>query len=168
MPDRDQSSRISRRRMIGAVGKAAVAIAILQPVLGTTIFAEPPSDAGVKRRRAGAGGVPVAGKAGIDRVVVLPGKTYLRGWAGYGAPPRQDRSRRAQTDSTPPVLTGPAPSVRWRKRSGPGRVTFADPTALVTTATFTAPGAYVVELTADNGETTASSTLNVKAELHPR
>ncbi|HKO14628.1 MAG TPA: beta-L-arabinofuranosidase domain-containing protein, partial [Gemmatimonadaceae bacterium] len=34
-------------------------------------------------------------------------------------------------------------------------------------ATFTAPGAYVLELIADNGETTASSTLAVKAELPP-
>ena len=33
----------------------------------------------------------------------------------------------------------------------PGDVTFADPKALITTATFTAPGAYVLKLTADNG-----------------
>ena len=35
---------------------------------------------------------------------------------------------------------------------GPGTVTFADPKALITTATFSAPGTYVLKLTADNGE----------------
>jgi hypothetical protein len=57
--------------------------------------------------------------------------------------------------------------VSWRKVSGPGRVTFKDAKALLTTATFTAPGVYVLELTADNGETTASSRLTVKAENPP-
>ena len=51
--------------------------------------------------------------------------------------------------------------------SGPGTVTFADPNAAVTTATFSAPGDYVLQVTADNGQTKASSTLAVKVELPP-
>jgi DUF1680 family protein len=51
--------------------------------------------------------------------------------------------------------------------SGPGTVTFADPNAAVTTATFSAPGEYVLKVTADNGKGTASSTLTVRAELPP-
>src|SRR5881227_2990875 len=30
---------------------------------------------------------PLNGTAGVDRVVILPGKTYLRGWVAYGEPP---------------------------------------------------------------------------------
>lgn len=37
--------------------------------------------------------------------------------------------------------------VLWTKVSGPGTVTFADPNALDTSATFSAPGAYVLRLT---------------------
>jgi DUF1680 family protein len=150
--------------MLGTVTKAALGVAILSPTLETA-FA--PQARAARRTRPTGHGPAVNAVAGIDRVVVLPGRTYLRGWAGYGEPPRRERRRRTQADSTPPPLTGPEPTVRWRKRSGPGRVTFANPTALVTTATFTAPGIYVLELTADNGETTASATLTVKAELPP-
>jgi hypothetical protein len=148
-------STLTRREMLGTVAAAA-----LYPVLRTAIAPE---------AEAATLGIapPVNGVAGVDRVVVLPGKTYLRGWAGYGEPPRRGpRPRNAPADSTP-APTGPTPTVRWRKRSGPGRVTFADPAALQTTATFTAPGTYVLELTADNGERTAASTLTVQAESPP-
>jgi DUF1680 family protein len=164
-----EPARISRRRMLGTVGKAAVAAAILQPALDTMIFPDTALAAGASRLARPRGeGAPVAGEAGVDRVVVLPGKTYLRGWAGYGEAPHPGRWRpRRDADSTAVVPTGPTPKVRWRRKSGPGRVTFANPTALQTTATFTAPGTYVLELVADNGETTATSSLTVKAELPP-
>src|SRR6476661_7961765 len=150
-----EPTRISRRRMLGTVGKAAVAAAILQPMLDTMILPDAARAAGASRSERPRGeGTPVAGEAGVDRIVVLPGKTYLRGWAGYGEAPHPGRWRPRNADSTAVVPTGPAPKVRWRKRSGPGRVTFANPTALETTATFTAPGTYVLELLADNGETT--------------
>ena len=58
--------------------------------------------------------------AGVDRVVVLPGKTYLNGYAGYGFPPRQDRRRGAPV--APSVASGPAPAATWSKTSGPGKV----------------------------------------------
>ena len=51
--------------------------------------------------------------------------------------------------------------------SGPGTVTFADPKALVTTALFSAPGEYVLQMAADNGTAKATSTLIVKVELPP-
>ena len=44
---------------------------------------------------------------------------------------------------------------------------FADPKAPITTATFSTPGAYVLKLTAGNGQTQASSTLNVLVETPP-
>jgi hypothetical protein len=56
----------------------------------------------------------------------------------------------------PPAVTG-----RWSKVSGPGGVMFGDATALVTTATFTAPGAYVLRLTGSDGELSASADTTV-------
>jgi len=104
--------------------------------------------------------------AGPDRIVVLPAKTYLNGWVGYGNPPRRDRPRRNETPAvtTSPPSPGPAPTASWAKESGPGTVTFADVNAAVTTASFSAPGAYVLRLTADNGQAKVSSTLNVTVE----
>jgi DUF1680 family protein len=169
MSRRETPSTISRRQMLGTLGKAALGAAVISPALQTAILGDARAQSLPRRRgKAGLAGHPVNGLAGVDRVVVLPGKSYLRGWAGYGEPPQSGRRRRREeADSTPPAPTGPTPTVRWSKRSGPGRVTFADRNALVTTATFSAPGTYVLELAADNGESTASSTLTVRAELPP-
>jgi DUF1680 family protein len=160
----DDKTKLNRREALAAMGKVAAATAAL-PMLNAVVFSD--ADAAQWRpKRLGA--VPVNGVAGVDRVVVLPGQTHLRGWAGYGEPPRRGPRRpNAQVDSTPPAPTGPTPTVRWRKISGPGRVTFADPSALITTAAFATPGVYVLELTADNGENKASSTLTVKVETPP-
>ena len=105
--------------------------------------------------------------AGPDRIVMQQGRTYLNGWGGYGEPPRRTRGRRGEAPPPPPPDPGPAPSMTWSKVSGPGDVTFADAKAPVTTATFSAPGNYVLQVTADNGRTKASSTLTVKVELPP-
>lgn len=107
--------------------------------------------------------------AGIDRVVMLEGKTYLNGYAGYGQPGQRGGNgmrRRGQTAETP-APTGPEPTVVWSKESGPGTVTFEDAKAKTTTAKFSSLGTYVLKLTADNGQTTASSTLTVKVETPP-
>ncbi len=48
----------------------------------------------------------------------------------------------------------------WKKVSGPGEVTFADPAAATTRATFSAAGNYELELSATDGE--KRSTLTVK------
>ncbi|MEJ2646877.1 MAG: hypothetical protein P8016_00550 [Sedimentisphaerales bacterium] len=106
--------------------------------------------------------------AGQDRVVMLEGKTYLNGYAGYGPPRQRNRGgrRRGQAEQTA-APTGPEPTVVWSKDSGPGTVTFQDAKAKSTTATFSALGNYVLKLTADNGETTDSSTLTVKVEAPP-
>jgi DUF1680 family protein len=107
------------------------------------------------------------GVAGIDRVTILPGKTYLRGWAGYGDPPRSNQNRGPRDAPPPAAPAGPPVVAAWTKDAGPGEVTFADRKALITTATFSAPGAYVLRLTADNGQSEASFTLNVSVETPP-
>jgi DUF1680 family protein len=141
---------ITRRELLETMGTMAVVVAASPLIDGFPVSAR---------------ALPLAAVAGPDRVVMRHGKTYLNGWAGYGAPPR-----RARRGTPPPPAApdpGPAPKTTWSKVSGPGTVTFADPTASVTTATFSAPGEYVLLMTADNGAAKASSMLTVKAELPP-
>src|SRR5207302_7001194 len=54
-------------------------------------------------------------------------------------------------------------TVQWSKVSGPGTVTFASPNAAFTTATFSATGTYVLQLSANDSQlaTTASTTVTV-------
>jgi DUF1680 family protein len=86
--------------------------------------------------------------AGVDRVVVIGGQTYLLGKAVSLVPQARNQ-------------------VRWTKESGPGAVTIGDPTALETTATFAAPGEYVLKLTGTADKEQASATIVVKAEPAP-
>jgi len=152
-------SQISRRELFGAVARTAGASAALTPVLRSAVVScsAAPED------------TPLNGIAGVDRVTIITGKTYLRGWAGYGEPPRPGfrPGGRGGQNAEPALPTGPTPTITWSKESGPGTVTFADSKSLVTTATFSALGNYVLKLTADNGQTQASSTLDVSVEAPP-
>jgi hypothetical protein len=49
------------------------------------------------------------------------------------------------------AYTGTAPAILWSAYSGPGTVTFANPALTNTTATFSAPGVYLLRLSADDG-----------------
>jgi hypothetical protein len=55
------------------------------------------------------------------------------------------------SDDGVPLLPATLSST-WSKTSGPGTVTFADPNNLVTSASFSFPGIYLIRLTADDGE----------------
>jgi DUF1680 family protein len=92
---------------------------------------------------------PPTVEAGADRTVVLLGQTYLSGTVRDDGKPK------------------PSPAVRWSMESGPGTVTFADPAAAVTTARFSAAGAYVLKLTADDGESSVSASLRVTVDPPP-
>jgi DUF1680 family protein len=137
----------TRRDVLAALGKTAAA-----PLALSCAIAAPDA--------------PLNGIAGVDRVLIQPGKTYLRGWAGYGDPPRTGRPRPGDPPPPPPA-TGPTPTATWSKQSGPGDVTFADAKALITTATFSAPGPYILTLTVTNGESTAFSSLHLSVETAP-
>jgi DUF1680 family protein len=103
--------------------------------------------------------------AGADRCVVLGGQTYLAGTVKPTHPFPSQEGKQGW------VIT-------WSKESGPGEVTFADEHGLETTAKFSAPGRYVLKLTANDprlspllgGEgvgLSASSTLTVTVSLPP-
>src|SRR5262249_34835340 len=49
----------------------------------------------------------------------------------------------------------------WSKNSGPGTVTFANGSALTTTATFSTAGSYVLRLTASDTALTSSSDVTI-------
>jgi hypothetical protein len=57
----------------------------------------------------------------------------------------------------------PSPSVVWSVVSGPGSVAFGELSEPATTAAFSVDGAYVLRLTADDGELTASDDVVVTA-----
>lgn len=92
---------------------------------------------------------PPAVHAGVDRFVVVSGPTYLSGAVRDDGKPR------------------PAPTVRWSKDAGPGEVTFAEPGAATTTARFSTPGDYALRLSADDGHSTASGTVQVTVTPPP-
>jgi DUF1680 family protein len=151
-----KQTKLSRRQMLRRSGQAAVGSVVMTPLIQSAILS-----------CASAAETPLKSAAGIDRVTILPGKTYLRGWAGYGDPPRSNQARRRLDDPAAPAPPAAAVNAIWAKDSGPGDVKFDDPKALVTTATFSTPGAYVLRLTVDNGQSKDSSTLNVSVETPP-
>jgi hypothetical protein len=73
-------------------------------------------------------GAPVA-NAGPDRTVVFGQTAQLQGVVGFS--------------NAPPVIL-------WKIYSGPGMVTFGDATQTNTTANFSAPGIYTLELSAND------------------
>lgn len=82
---------------------------------------------------------PPVVSAGVDQTITLPASAALNG--------------SASDDGLP---TGSTIVVTWSKLSGPGTVSFANPNAAVTTASFSQAGSYVLRLTADDSELTAT------------
>ena len=92
---------------------------------------------------------PPVVEAGIDRIDMLGGKTYLSGTIKTLGNKNSDVK------------------VTWSKASGPGAVAFENANSTETTAIFSAAGDYVLKLTAGEGDLSNSSTLNVKVESLP-
>jgi hypothetical protein len=88
--------------------------------------------------------LPPVVDAGPDRTVVIPDPLALSGNV---------------VDDGPPGSV----SLLWTAVSGPGAVTFGAPTSASTQAWFSAPGTYVLRLTADDGFATAWDQVTVNA-----
>jgi len=58
-------------------------------------------------------------------------------------------------------------TVRWTQVSGPGAASFADDRAVDTEVNFSAPGTYVLRLTADDGELTADDAVTIEVRDAP-
>ena len=89
---------------------------------------------------------PPVVSAGIDRDVMLGGKTYLAG----------------VVKSVTPV-----DKLEW-KATGPGKVTFSQAASKEGAATFSAPGNYTLTLTAMEGALNASGTVKVSVHEPPK
>ncbi len=87
---------------------------------------------------------PPTVEAGPDQEVELPNSATLNGSVSDDALPR-----------------GATVTVNWSVVSGPGNVTFADANAATTTATFSAPGSYILKLTANDTEFTVEDQLTI-------
>ena len=90
--------------------------------------------------------VPPLVTAGADRDVMLNGQTYLTG---------KIRSVR------------PITRIAWSKMAGPGEILFSDPTAVHTTAKFSAPGEYTITLTVWQGNLSHFSRVKAKVVTPP-
>lgn len=82
--------------------------------------------------------------AGVDQAVTLPNDAALSGTA---------------TDDGLPADS--SLTVSWTMVSGPGTVTFTNPAAAATTATFSTDGTYVLRLTAIDSELTSTDEVTV-------
>ena len=95
---------------------------------------------------------PPTVNAGSDQTVTWPSAASLSGTASDDGLP-----------DPPATLTS-----TWSKVSGPGTVTFADPSSPATSATFSVPGTYVLRLTADDSALQASDDVTVTASSSPQ
>jgi PKD repeat protein len=94
---------------------------------------------------------PPVVSAGSNQTITLPAAASLNGTVTDDGLP------------SPPA----AVTVTWSKDSGPGTVTFANPAAATTTATFSAAGTYVLRLTANDGALSASATVTITVNAAP-
>ncbi|MFH1170457.1 MAG: S8 family serine peptidase [Candidatus Vogelbacteria bacterium] len=91
--------------------------------------------------------LPPTTNAGADQTITLPNTATLTGTATDDGLP-----------NPPGTLT-----ITWSKVSAPGTVTFNNPTALSTTATFSLAGTYTLRLTANDGALTTTDDVIVTA-----
>ncbi len=149
--------------------KKVALLSLLPVLLAGAAYAQDASSTNTPAAEAPAPPPPLFVVAGVDRDVVMPGKTYLIGYAGYNnpAPRRGGGGGGRRNGGGAPARTGPAVTVAWTKASGPGTVTFADKDKAETTATFSQTGAYVLQLSGQNGATNLASTLTVRVAQAP-
>lgn len=83
--------------------------------------------------------------AGQDQAITLPAMATLAGTASDDGLP-----------NPPDAVT-----VAWSTVSGPGSVTFGDPNAVSTTASFSNSGSYVLRLTASDGALSSSDDITI-------
>ncbi len=105
--------------------------------------------------------------AGIDRDVMVGGKTWLSGTIHGGQPVTHGEEE--GTHGTQGGANGAQPVTRvvWTKTEGPGEASFGNAAAARTTALFSTPGQYTLTFTAWQGDTRASASLRVKVITRP-
>ncbi len=92
--------------------------------------------------------VPIV-NAGLDQTVELPNSASLNGTASDDGLPSNSLS------------------VNWSQLSGPGSVSFGNANSTVTSASFSTDGIYVLRLTANDGELSASDDITITVNPEP-
>ncbi len=114
-----------------------------------TMTTNPPQSAFTVKRNPWSGvqsyNMPPCVSAGSDQTLTPPAAASLQGQA---------------TDDGDP---NGSLTTTWSMVSGPGTVTFGNANALATTASFSAPGAYVLRLTANDGQLQKSDEVTIVA-----
>ena len=149
---------LTRRALLATAGKATI-VALAAPCLDLAAGAD--AALGAEAQAPALNAV-----AGVDRVVMQHGRTYLNAWAGYTAHAPARPPTAARCAATAAARAGRDAALAQAVGTGDGP-TFADPAAQTTTAVFSAPGEYTLEFGAADGAATAASTLLVKVELPP-
>jgi len=138
---------MNRRRLLGISCALVVLVLALVPAAppahAQSLLPAPPSTPLANQ-------APV-GNAGADQVITLPSIANLTGSATDDGQP-----------NPPGVLT-----TTWSQVSGPGTVSFSNASALNSTATFSASGAYVLRLTVSDGALAASDDVAVTVNPAP-
>src|SRR6267143_722031 len=137
---------MNRRRLLGincALVALAFALVPAPPARAQLLPVPPPPAPAVNL-------APVV-NAGADQVITLPSIANLTGAAIDDGLP-----------NPPGVLT-----TTWSQVSGPGTVSFSNASALNSTATFSASGAYVLRLTASDGALAVSAVVAVTVNPAP-
>src|SRR3989449_7334405 len=138
---------MNRRRLLGvscALVALALALVPAPPARAQLLPVPPPPPAPAVNL------APVV-NAGADQVITLPGSANLTGTAIDDGQP-----------NPPGVLT-----TTWSQVSGPGTVSFSNASALNSTATFSASGAYVLRLTVSDSALAASDDVAVTVNPAP-
>jgi hypothetical protein len=94
---------------------------------------------------------PPSVNAGPDQAINFPALALLDGTVSDDGLP-----------NPPGTLT-----TTWSKLSGPGNVTFGNASAVDTTASFSASGVYVLRLTADDSQLSASDSITIRVNGPP-
>src|SRR2546425_707978 len=128
---------MNRRRLFGISCALVVLALVPAPPARAQLLPPPPPAPAVNL-------APVV-NAGADQVITLPSIANLTGAAIDDGQP-----------NPPGALT-----TTWSQVSGPGTVSFSNASALNSTATFSASGAYVLRLTASDGALAASDDVAV-------
>jgi hypothetical protein len=97
--------------------------------------------------------------AGPDRTVSLSSDVEDAGTPG--APPLRADAPLAGSFSDDGLPYPPTPAITWTQVSGPGPVLFQNPALPIARATFSVPGAYVLQLTVNDGKLAASDQVTV-------
>src|SRR2546425_365824 len=134
---------MNRRRLFGICCALVVLALVPAPPARAQLLPPPPPAPAVNL-------APVV-NAGADQVITLPSIANLTGSATDDGQP-----------NPPGVLT-----TTWSQVSGPGTVSFSNASALNSTATFSASGAYVLRLTVSDGALAASDDVAVTVNPAP-